>query len=99
MDKSSKIEVYIQTIRMRTLPAVLGPILIAISIAINTNRFDLVTSILILLIGISLQILVNLFNKLFILRKEWSIPLKFPNDIRTFAYEENIIKKVKSRVI
>ena len=39
MDKSSKIEVYIQTIRMRTLPAVLGPILIAISIAINTNRF------------------------------------------------------------
>ena len=64
MDKSSKIEVYIQTIRMRTLPAVLGPILIAISIAINTNRFDLVTSILILLIGISLQILVNLFNDL-----------------------------------
>ena len=64
MDKSSKREVYIQTIRMRTLPAVLGPILIAISIAINTNRFDLVTSILILLIGISLQILVNLFNDL-----------------------------------
>ena len=35
MDKRSKREVYIQTIRMRTLPAVLGPIIIAISIAIN----------------------------------------------------------------
>ena len=64
MDKRSKREVYIQTIRMRTLPAVLGPIIIAISIAINANRFDLITSILILLIGISLQILVNLFNDL-----------------------------------
>tara|TARA_R110002020_G_scaffold53941_1_gene150728 strand:+ start:343 stop:633 length:291 start_codon:yes stop_codon:yes gene_type:complete len=29
-----------------------------------------------------------------ILRKEWSIPLKFPDNIRTFVYEDNIIKKV-----
>lgn len=27
------------------------------------------------------------------LRKEWSIPFKFPDRIRTFAYEEHIIKK------
>ena len=32
-----------------------------------------------------------------ILRKEWSIPLKFPNEIRTFAYEEDIIRKVKRK--
>ena len=39
MDKSSKRETYIQTIRIKTLPAVLGPIIIAITIAINANRF------------------------------------------------------------
>ena len=64
MDKSSKKETYIQTIRIKTLPAVLGPIIIAIAIAINANRFELLTSVLVLLIGISLQILVNLFNDL-----------------------------------
>ena len=64
MDKSSKKETYIQTIRIKTLPAVLGPIIIAIAIAINANRFELLTSVLVLLIGICLQILVNLFNDL-----------------------------------
>lgn len=64
MDKSSKRETYIQTIRIKTLPAVLGPIIIAIAIAINANRFELLTSVLVLLIGICLQILVNLFNDL-----------------------------------
>ena len=64
MDKSSKKETYIQTIRIKTLPAVLGPIIIAITIAINANRFELLTSVLVLLIGICLQILVNLFNDL-----------------------------------
>jgi 1,4-dihydroxy-2-naphthoate octaprenyltransferase len=64
MDKSSKRETYIQTIRIKTLPAVLGPIIIAIAIAINVNRFELLTSVLVLLIGICLQILVNLFNDL-----------------------------------
>mgnify|MGYP001313815628 FL=1 len=64
MDKSSKRETYIQTIRIKTLPAVLGPIIIAITIAINANRFELLTSVLVLLIGICLQILVNLFNDL-----------------------------------
>jgi len=64
MDKSSKRETYIQTIRIKTLPAVLGPIIIAIAIAISVNRFELLTSVLVLLIGICLQILVNLFNDL-----------------------------------
>ena len=64
MDKSSKKETYIQTIRIKTLPAVLGPIIIAIAIAINANRFELLTSVLVFLIGICLQILVNLFNDL-----------------------------------
>ena len=64
MDKSSKRETYIQTIRIKTLPAVLGPIIIAITIAINANRFELLTSVLVLLIGICLLILVNLFNDL-----------------------------------
>jgi len=64
MDKGSKRETYIQTIRIKTLPAVLGPIIIAIAIAINANRFELLTSVLVLLIGICLQILVNLFNDL-----------------------------------
>ena len=27
------------------------------------------------------------------LRKKWSIPYKFPDQIRTFAFEDNIIKK------
>jgi len=28
-----------------------------------------------------------------LLRKEWSIPFKFPDDIETFVVEENIIEK------
>jgi len=28
------------------------------------------------------------------LRKEWSIPFKFPDDIETCVYESNIVKKV-----
>jgi hypothetical protein len=29
-----------------------------------------------------------------LLRKEWSIPFKFPDDINTFVFEEEIIKKI-----
>jgi|GEM_PF-2032750 len=29
------------------------------------------------------------------LRKKWSIPFKFPNDIKTFVYDHCIVKKVK----
>ena len=32
-----------------------------------------------------------------ILRKEWHIPFKFPNDIETFILETNIIKKEQNR--
>mgnify|MGYP003627954844 CR=1 FL=1 len=28
------------------------------------------------------------------LRKEWSIPYKYPKDVDTFTYEDDIIKKV-----
>ena len=28
------------------------------------------------------------------LRKRWRIPFKFPNDIETFVFEEEIIKRV-----
>jgi hypothetical protein len=31
------------------------------------------------------------------LRKNWSIPFKFPDKIDTFVYETNIIKKVRRR--
>ena len=31
-----------------------------------------------------------------ILRKEWQIPFKFPNEVETFVYETNIIKLIKS---
>ena len=30
-----------------------------------------------------------------LLRKKWSIPFSFPDNIKTFTYDENIIKKVK----
>jgi len=30
-----------------------------------------------------------------ILRKEWNIPFKWPDQITTFTFEENIVKKVK----
>jgi hypothetical protein len=31
-----------------------------------------------------------------ILRKQWQIPFKFPNEVETFVYETNIIKLIKS---
>ena len=31
-----------------------------------------------------------------ILRKEWQIPLKFPNDIETFVLDMNIIRKERT---
>ena len=31
-----------------------------------------------------------------ILRKEWQIPFKFPNEVETFVYETNITKLIKS---
>ena len=31
-----------------------------------------------------------------ILRKEWHIPFKFPNDIETFILEKNIIRKERN---
>ena len=49
--------------RLKTLPAVLGPIIVAISIS-SSFSFDISKVILVLLIGIFLQILVNLFNDL-----------------------------------
>ena len=30
------------------------------------------------------------------LRKQWQIPFKFPNEVETFVYETNIIKLIKS---
>jgi hypothetical protein len=30
------------------------------------------------------------------LKKEWQIPFKFPNEVETFVYETNIIKLIKS---
>ena len=30
-----------------------------------------------------------------ILRKEWSIPFRWPDRVNTFTFEENIVKKVK----
>ena len=30
------------------------------------------------------------------LRKKWSIPYEFPDDIETFVFEDDIIKKVKN---
>jgi hypothetical protein len=32
-----------------------------------------------------------------ILRKDWSIPFKFPDEINTFVYEADIIKKTRRR--
>tara|TARA_R110002096_G_scaffold6697_4_gene30552 strand:+ start:3060 stop:3362 length:303 start_codon:yes stop_codon:yes gene_type:complete len=31
-----------------------------------------------------------------ILRKKWSIPYEFPNDINLFVFNDDIVKKVKS---
>ena len=30
------------------------------------------------------------------LRKQWQIPFKFPNEVETFVYETNIIKLIKT---
>jgi hypothetical protein len=30
------------------------------------------------------------------LRKQWQIPFRFPNEVETFVYETNIIKLIKS---
>tara|TARA_R100001129_G_scaffold32299_1_gene21670 strand:- start:903 stop:1166 length:264 start_codon:yes stop_codon:yes gene_type:complete len=30
------------------------------------------------------------------LRKQWQIPFKFPDEVETFVYETNIIKLIKS---
>ncbi len=32
-----------------------------------------------------------------LLRKKWSIPFKFPNDIETFVFEYDIIKKIHKK--
>ena len=32
-----------------------------------------------------------------LLRKKWHIPFKFPNDVSTFIYEEEIVKKVRNK--
>jgi hypothetical protein len=32
-----------------------------------------------------------------VLREKWHIPFKFPNDVNTFIYEEEIVKKVKNK--
>jgi hypothetical protein len=32
-----------------------------------------------------------------VLRKKWHIPFKFPNDVNTFIYEEEIVEKVKNK--
>ena len=58
-----KINSILVAFRLRTLPAVLGPLFISISIII-TNDFNLFKIALIILIGILLQILVNLINDL-----------------------------------
>ena len=31
-----------------------------------------------------------------LLRKKWSIPFKFPDDIETFVFETHIIKKIRA---
>jgi 1,4-dihydroxy-2-naphthoate polyprenyltransferase len=58
-----KINSILVAFRLRTLPAVLGPLFISISIII-TNDFNLFKVALIIFIGILLQILVNLINDL-----------------------------------
>jgi|TARA_B110000263_G_scaffold245547_1_gene255275 1,4-dihydroxy-2-naphthoate octaprenyltransferase len=58
-----KINSILLAFRLKTLPAVLGPLFISISIIIHKN-FDLIKIVLIILIGIFLQILVNLINDL-----------------------------------
>tara|TARA_R110002020_G_scaffold17408_1_gene61194 strand:+ start:237 stop:551 length:315 start_codon:yes stop_codon:yes gene_type:complete len=32
-----------------------------------------------------------------LLRKKWSIPFKFPNDIETFVFEDDIVKKIHKK--
>jgi len=65
MDKKTSIVNKLKSIligfRLKTLPAVLGPLLIAISISINST-VDILRIILVTFIGVFLQILVNLLN-------------------------------------
>ena len=58
-----KINSILGAFRIKTLPSVLGPLLIALSISI-IESFELYKIILVILIGISLQVLVNLINDL-----------------------------------
>ena len=58
MDKLSSI---IIGFRLKTLPAVLGPLLLVISIGLN-NSINIYKIALVIFIGIFLQILVNLLN-------------------------------------
>ena len=57
----NKIISFLDAFRLKTLPAVLGPLIIAISLSLEKS-FDLPKIILIILLGIFLQILVNLLN-------------------------------------
>ena len=57
----NKIISFLDAFRLKTLPAVLGPLIIAISLSLDKS-FDLPKIILIILLGIFLQILVNLLN-------------------------------------
>jgi len=34
-----------------------------------------------------------------LLRKQWGIPLKHPDDMQTYAYETNIIKKISQDTV
>ena len=58
-----KLKSILVAFRLRTLPAVLGPLIVSISIT-TYDSFNIFKTVLILLIGISLQILVNLINDL-----------------------------------
>jgi len=60
---NKKLNSILVAFRLRTLPAVLGPLIVSISIAIF-DSFNIFKIVLILLIGIFLQILVNLINDL-----------------------------------
>ena len=60
---TKKLSYIIVAFRLKTLPAVLGPLAIAIAIS-SIDFFNFIKILLIISIGISLQILVNLINDL-----------------------------------
>ena len=60
---TKKLSYIIVAFRLKTLPAVLGPLSIAIAIS-SIDHFNFLKILLIISIGISLQILVNLINDL-----------------------------------